>query len=90
MTQSEIITIALAFVGWGCTLISLSWVLGRKYGDLKAEIERNRRDINEAANSLRRLVRTHDFLLQSQISHIQSHLTKVTDYSPPTLNNFEE
>ena len=82
-------TIIIAAVSWLASLFILSWSLGRKYGELKTGIEKNHKDINDACTSLRVYVRTRDYLLESQIRHIQTHLSKTDDYNPPTLNDFD-
>lgn len=83
-------TFIVTAVSWLASLFLLSWSLGRKYGELKNGIEKNQKDINDAYNSLRSYVRTRDYLLEAQIRHIQSYLTKKQDYDPPTLNDFDK
>lgn len=81
-------TYIVAAISWLTSLFLFTWTLGKKYGDLRAGIERNHKDINDACASLRTYVKTRDYLLESQIRHIQSHLSKTDDYNPPTLSDF--
>lgn len=86
----DYISFVVILIGWAASLLTLSWSLGRKYGELQAKIEKNSQDINAFAIGIRRQIRMQDYLLQSQIKHIQDHLSKKDDYNPPTLNTFEE
>ena len=85
MNEAYIVTV----ISWIASLFLLSWSLGRKYGELKNDIEKNRKDINDGYNSLRAYVRTRDYLLEAQIRHMQNHLAKREGYDPPTLNDFD-
>jgi hypothetical protein len=86
----DYVSFVVILVGWAASLLTLSWSLGKKYGELQAKIEKNSQDINAFATVIRRQIRVQDYLLQSQVKHIQDHLSKRDDYNPPTLNTFED
>ncbi len=79
----------IAAISWVVSLIAFSWTLGKKYGELKAGIDKNHRDINDACQSLRTYVKNKDYIIESQLKHIQFHLSKQTDYEPPTFSEYD-
>lgn len=87
----DLITLGLLItaVAEGLVILGFIWKVAAKYGELKHGIESNRNDLNNAFNTLRSQIRNQDYLLQSQISHIQEHCSRTSDYHPPTLRTFE-
>lgn len=68
------------------------WRIAIEFGLLKAQIERNRNDLNGAMLSVREDLRNIYQIQQMQISHIQEHLQKNKDdnYHPPSLRMWDK
>lgn len=84
------VTIAIALIGWLSSLLMVAWSFGKKYGEIQADYSRLKNDLNNGLNSLRQQIRRQDYLLQSQITHLQEHEIRKGDYHPPTLRNLDD
>ncbi len=84
------VTVAIALIGWLSSLLMVAWTFGKKYGEIQAEYNRLRNDLNGGLNSIRQQIRIQDYLLQSQITHLQEHEIRKGDYHPPTLKTYDD
>lgn len=84
------ISLVIAIVGQIIGLCFFTWRIATQYGILKAEINRNKNDLNNAAKSIREDFKSSYFITQMQISHIQEHLSLKDNYHPPSLKGFDK
>lgn len=82
--------LGIAIVGQIIGLCFFTWRIAIQYGILKAEINRNKNDLNNAAKAIREDLKASYQIQQMQISHIQEHLSSKDNYHPPSLKGFDK
>lgn len=79
----------ITIVGQIIGLCFFTWRIATQYGILKAEISRNKSDLNNAAKAIREDLKSAYQINQMQICHIQEHLASKDNYHPPSLKGFD-
>lgn len=80
---------ALALLAQFIGLCFFIWRVSTWFAVLDTRIEKNQRDINNAANSIREDARENYQVIQMQISHVQEHLAVRDGYHAPTIRKWD-
>lgn len=71
-------------------LIVTVWKLSQWQTKLILKIDKNKDDINNLGNSIRKKIDRENYYQNVQISHIARYLEETTNYRHPTMGGFED